>query len=99
MAAGGIGRLVPEGEMLAAGRVMLCKEARQKDVGRSSREQEACLLDAEKCTPRVFAFKKPKLQKKSFAINELAAASGVKMEAGGGDRLKMLAGWCRNGRR
>lgn len=46
MAAGGVGRLAPEGDMLAAGGVMFCKEGRRKGVGRSSRRQEACLLDA-----------------------------------------------------
>lgn len=94
-----VGQLVPEGEMLASGGVMLCKEERRNSVGRSSRKEEACLLDAEKCTPRVFAFEKPKLQKKHLVINELAAAAGVEMEAGGDGRLEMLAGCRREERR
>ena len=53
-------------EVLAAGGMMLCKEGRRKGVGRSNRRQEACLLDAEKCTPRVFAFKKTEAAKKTF---------------------------------
>lgn len=41
-----------------------------------------CLLDAEKCAPRVFAFEKPKLQKKHLEVDGLPAAAGAGMETG-----------------
>lgn len=61
-------------------------------IGNGKMEEEwkpgGKVLAAWKCAPRVFAFKKPKLQKSIWRlINELAAAAGVEMEPGDVGRL------------
>ena len=58
------------------------------DIGRSSRKRWFWML--KKYAPRVFASGKPKLQKKYFAIDGLAAVAGEW-------KWKMLAGWRRKG--